>query len=52
MAESQPSGVRLVFQTAATVLELVVLPTKRVYAGMPPRPPGIYDLFVDGHLID
>jgi hypothetical protein len=50
MAESQPAGVRLVCQTAATVLELVVLPTKRVYVGMAPRPPGMYDLLVDGRL--
>lgn len=50
MAESQPAGVRLVCQTAATVLELVVLPTKRVYVGMAPRPPGMYDLVVDGRL--
>jgi hypothetical protein len=48
MAESQPSGVRLVFETAATALELVVLATKRVYVGMPPRPDGIYELLIDG----
>lgn len=47
-AESQPSGVRLAFRTAATVLELDTLPTKRAYAGAPPRPDGVYDLFVDG----
>ncbi|GAA2274074.1 lipase [Streptomyces ruber] len=48
MAESQPSGVRLVFRTRATAVELDALPTKRVYAGAPPRPDGLYDLFVDG----
>ncbi|CAL9665336.1 hypothetical protein SUDANB176_07193 [Streptomyces sp. enrichment culture] len=48
MAESQPSGVRLVFRTRATVVELDTLPTKRVYAGAPPRPDGVYDLLVDG----
>jgi len=50
MAESQPSGVRLVFQTAANTLELLTLPTKRAYAYMPPRPDGVYDLFIDGRL--
>jgi hypothetical protein len=50
MAESQPAGVRLALQTAASTLELHVLPTRRAYAGMPPRPPGVYDLVVDGHL--
>ncbi|MDX2838306.1 SGNH/GDSL hydrolase family protein, partial [Streptomyces ipomoeae] len=48
MAESQPSGVRLVFRTRATVVELDTLPTKRTYVGAPPRPDGIYDLVVDG----
>ncbi|QHY97163.1 hypothetical protein SSPS47_18820 [Streptomyces sp. S4.7] len=48
MAEAQPSGVRLAFRTRATVVELDVLPTKRVYVGAPPRPDGVYDLLVDG----
>ncbi|MEU5168094.1 MULTISPECIES: GDSL-type esterase/lipase family protein [Streptomyces] len=48
MAEVQPSGVRLVLRTRATVVELDILPTKRVYAGAPPRPDGVYDLLVDG----
>ncbi len=48
MAESQPSGVRLAFRTAATVVELDTLPTKREYAGFPTRPDGVYDLVVDG----
>ncbi|MGA5414399.1 GDSL-type esterase/lipase family protein [Streptomyces pseudogriseolus] len=48
MAESQPSGVRLVFRTRATVVELATVPTKRVYVGAPPRPEGVYDLLVDG----
>lgn len=47
-AESQPSGVRLAFRTRATAVELDTLPTKRAYAGAPPRPAGVYDLFVDG----
>ncbi|MFC1402042.1 MULTISPECIES: GDSL-type esterase/lipase family protein [Streptacidiphilus] len=50
MAEAQPSGVRLVLRTRATVVELDTLPTKRSYAGAPPRPDGVYDLVVDGHL--
>ncbi|MDX2541134.1 GDSL-type esterase/lipase family protein [Streptomyces sp. WI04-05B] len=49
-AEAQPSGVRLVFRTRATSVELDALPTKRVYAGAPPRPDGVYDLLVDGRL--
>jgi len=50
MVESQPSGVRLALRTTATVLELDVVPTKRVYVGLPPRPDGVYDLLVDGRL--
>ncbi|PNE37116.1 GDSL-type esterase/lipase family protein [Streptomyces noursei] len=50
MAESQPSGVRLVFRTRATAVELDTLPTKRDYVGVPPRPDGRYDLLVDGRL--
>ncbi|MER8186937.1 SGNH/GDSL hydrolase family protein [Kitasatospora sp. NPDC094015] len=48
MAESQPSGVRLVFRTRATTVELDVLATKRSYPGAPPRPDGVYELLVDG----
>ncbi|MHC3467834.1 GDSL-type esterase/lipase family protein [Streptomyces sp. 7R007] len=48
MAESQPSGVRLLFRTRATAVELDTLPTKRVYVGAPPRPDGVYELLVDG----
>lgn len=51
MVESQPSGVRLVFRTSATEVELDVVPTKRTYVGAPPRPDGIYDLVVDGDLV-
>ncbi|SFJ31696.1 GDSL-type esterase/lipase family protein [Amycolatopsis sacchari] len=50
MAEAQPSGVRLVFRTRATAVELDTVPTKRVYLGAPPRPEGVYDLLVDGRL--
>ncbi|MFF5186325.1 GDSL-type esterase/lipase family protein [Streptomyces sp. NPDC000345] len=48
MAESQPSGVRLVFRSRATAVELDALPTRRVYVGAPARPDGLYDLLVDG----
>ncbi|MFI9383207.1 GDSL-type esterase/lipase family protein [Kutzneria sp. NPDC052558] len=50
MAEAQASGVRLVFRTEATVVELDALATKNSYAGAPPRPAGRYDLIVDGAL--
>ncbi|MFE9643303.1 GDSL-type esterase/lipase family protein [Streptomyces sp. NPDC006365] len=50
MVESQPSGVRLLFRTRATAVELDTLPTKRTYEGAPPRPDGVYDLLVDGRL--
>ncbi|MGW0534004.1 GDSL-type esterase/lipase family protein [Streptomyces sp. NPDC003032] len=50
MAEAQPSGVRLVFRTRATVVELDTLRTKTAYRGAPPRPDGVYDLLVDGTL--
>lgn len=51
MAESQPSGVRLAFRSAATVIELEALPSKRVYAGAPAGTDGVYDLVVDGELV-
>lgn len=51
IVEAQPSGVRLVFQSTATTIELDALPTKRVYVGMPARADGVYDLCVDGHLV-
>ncbi|WP_326583103.1 GDSL-type esterase/lipase family protein [Streptomyces sp. NBC_00481] len=50
MVESQPSGVRLVFRTRATAVELDALRTKRSYVGAPARPDGLYDLLVDGRL--
>ncbi|MFF7649242.1 GDSL-type esterase/lipase family protein [Streptomyces sp. NPDC007983] len=50
MAEAQPSGVRLVFRTRATAVELDALRTKMAYRGAPPRPDGVYDLRIDGHL--
>ncbi|WP_406131096.1 GDSL-type esterase/lipase family protein [Streptomyces sp. NBC_00989] len=48
VAEAQPSGVRLVFRTRATTIELDTLPTKRVHLGFPAPPDGVYDLLVDG----
>ncbi|MFB6702183.1 MULTISPECIES: GDSL-type esterase/lipase family protein [Streptomyces] len=47
-AESQPSGVRVVFRTRATAVELDVLRTVTVHRGLPPLPDGAYDLYVDG----
>ncbi|MFJ6798361.1 GDSL-type esterase/lipase family protein [Streptomyces sp. NPDC091268] len=52
LMQAQPSGVRLVFRTAATAVELDVLPTKTAYRGGPTRPDGVYDLLVDGRLAD
>ncbi|WP_375153830.1 SGNH/GDSL hydrolase family protein [Cupriavidus plantarum] len=51
MVEAQPAGIRLAFRTTATDIELDVFPRRRVYAGMPPRPVGVYDLLVDGELV-
>lgn len=50
MAEAQPSGVRVVFRTEATVIELDTVRTKLAYRGGPSRPDGVYDLIVDGRL--
>ncbi|HEY3558378.1 MAG TPA: GDSL-type esterase/lipase family protein [Kribbella sp.] len=50
MVDTQPSGVRLVFRTSATAVELDTLPTKRDYLGAPGRPDGLYDVLVDGQL--
>ncbi|WP_287813094.1 GDSL-type esterase/lipase family protein [Achromobacter sp.] len=50
MVEAQPSGVRLVFQTRATAIELDTVPTRYAYTGVPPRPLGLYDLRIDGRL--
>lgn len=49
-AETQPSGVRLVFRTAATVVELDTVRSVATYAGAPARPDCFYDLRVDGEL--
>ncbi|MGW1182301.1 GDSL-type esterase/lipase family protein [Streptomyces drozdowiczii] len=50
LAEAQPSGVRLVLRTRATVVELEARRTRTAYEGVPPRPDGLYDLLVDGVL--
>ncbi|MFD3975867.1 GDSL-type esterase/lipase family protein [Streptomyces cyaneofuscatus] len=47
-AEAQPSGVRIVFRTRATAVELDVLRTVVAYRGVSPRPDGAYDLHLDG----
>jgi len=51
MVEAQPAGVRLVFRSEATVIELDAVCTRRVYVGAPARPDGLYDLIVDGQLV-
>jgi GDSL-like Lipase/Acylhydrolase family len=50
MAEAQPSGVRLVFRSGATAVELDTLRTRVGYRDIPLRPDGVYDLHVDGQL--
>jgi hypothetical protein len=47
--ESQPSGVRLVFRTAASRVELVSHPTRVAYRGLD-RPRGCVDVYVDAVL--
>jgi hypothetical protein len=48
MAECQASGVRIAFRSRATAIEVDTLPTRFVYVGVPARPPGRYDLHIDG----
>ena len=50
MAESQPAGVRLVFRSRATEVELDAHRVVTNYQGVPPRPDCFYDLRVDGEL--
>ncbi len=52
MVEAQPAGVRLAFRTRATTVELYALATRQIYTGLPSRPHGVYDLLVDGELVD
>jgi hypothetical protein len=49
-AESQPAGVRLVFRSRATAVELDAHRVAIGYVGVPPRPDCSYDLLVDGEL--
>ena len=51
LVEVQPAGVRFALRTAATRLELEVLPTKRRYVGTPQRGDGWYDVRADGELL-
>ncbi len=51
MAESQPAGVRIVFATTATSVELTALATRYGFRGAPARPPGSFDLVLDGRLV-
>jgi hypothetical protein len=48
MVETEPSGVRLAFRTTATSITLRARRTQRLYAGLPARPDGRYDLVIDG----
>lgn len=48
--EAQPAGVRLVFRTRATVIELDLLRTTAVLVGVPDRADGTVDLLLDGKL--
>jgi hypothetical protein len=50
-AEAQPSGVRLAFRTHATVVELELLRTRTILAGVPERPDGTVDLTIGGRLV-
>ncbi|WP_127145410.1 GDSL-type esterase/lipase family protein [Pelagibacterium montanilacus] len=50
MVESEPSGVRIAFRTAATAIEIDVLTSRRELVGVPPRPVGVFDLCIDGRL--
>lgn len=50
MVEAEPSGVRLVFDSAATTIELDVMTLRRQIVGVPPRHVGVYDLCIDGRL--
>lgn len=50
MAEVQPAGVRLVFRSRATEMELDAHRVLMSYEGVPARPDCFYDLCVDGEL--
>ena len=48
MAESQPAGVRLSFQSHATEVELDTVRSRVAYSGAPARKDGIFELVVNG----
>jgi hypothetical protein len=48
--ESQPSGVRVVFRTTATAIDLTIHPTRIAYRGAE-RPRGSVDVYADGELV-
>ncbi|MFG1497601.1 SGNH/GDSL hydrolase family protein [Saccharospirillum sp. HFRX-1] len=48
MAQSQPSGVRIVLHTGARWIELDTLVSRFGFVGMPRRPEGQFELCVDG----
>jgi len=48
--ESQPAGVRVVFRTSATAIDLVTHPTRTAYTGAE-RPRGRIDVYADGELV-
>ena len=50
-AESQPSGVRLVFRTSATTIELVTRRSTVSFVGFPARPDGVFQLVVNNELV-
>ncbi|MDF2826561.1 MAG: lipase [Mycobacterium sp.] len=50
-AQAQPSGVRLVFRSAATVIDVDLRRTRVVLVGLPERPDGRVDLVIDGRLV-
>lgn len=50
-AEAQPSGVRIAVRTRSTTIELDLLRTRTVLAGVPDRPAGTVDVTVRGRLV-
>lgn len=51
MVESQPSGVRLAFDTDASWIELDTVRSRVAYAGAPARPDGVMELVVNGEVV-
>ncbi|MDN5758237.1 MAG: GDSL-type esterase/lipase family protein [Tomitella sp.] len=50
-AQALPAGVRLVFRTSATIIELVAHRIHMVFRGVAPRPDCRFDLVIDGELV-